>query len=220
MERQFALPIAFAAALHGAVLFGFGKSSLVEAPKEPASVVRPFPLFPPLDQPEPVIEMATESRIRREPDRPQPMATPESPAVSVESDFRFKPPAVEVVSTDVTVRIIDVSPGIRRGDGGDPFGVNALGITALDNVPRARLQPAPLYPHEAKRDGLAGEVVVEFVVDEAGAVREARVLRAAHRSLEEAALRAVLKWRFEPGRRHGRIVPFRMVVPVVFNLGG
>jgi hypothetical protein len=28
----------------------------------------------------------------------------------------------------------------------------------------------------------------------------------------------VLKWRFEPGRRNGVTVPFRMVVPVEFAL--
>ena len=31
-------------------------------------------------------------------------------------------------------------------------------------------------------------------------------------------LRAVAKWRFEPGRRHGQIVRFRMVVPIHFSL--
>jgi protein TonB len=35
---------------------------------------------------------------------------------------------------------------------------------------------------------------------------------------EEPTLRAVAKWQFEPGRRDGRIVKFRMTVPVLFNL--
>ncbi|MBE36925.1 MAG: hypothetical protein CMI16_15450 [Opitutaceae bacterium] len=40
------------------------------------------------------------------------------------------------------------------------------------------------------------------------------------RRFEEAALRAVSKWRFEPGRRHGRVVQFRMAVPIIFRLNG
>lgn len=35
---------------------------------------------------------------------------------------------------------------------------------------------------------------------------------------EEASLRAVSKWRFEPGKHHGRVVRFRMSVPLVFRL--
>ncbi len=89
---------------------------------------------------------------------------------------------------------------------------------ALDNPPRTRFQPAPIYPFESKRDGLRGEVVVEFIVDESGLVRDPRVVSSSSRVFEEATLRAVSKWKFEPGRRAGRIVPFKMAVPVVFNL--
>jgi protein TonB len=77
---------------------------------------------------------------------------------------------------------------------------------------------APLYPFEGKRDGLRGEVVVEFLVDETGAVHDPHVVRSSHRMFEEPTLRAVSKWKFEPGRRAGRVVRFKMAVPVVFSL--
>jgi outer membrane biosynthesis protein TonB len=35
---------------------------------------------------------------------------------------------------------------------------------------------------------------------------------------EEAALRAVGHWRFAPGRHHGRVVRFKMAVPIVFRM--
>ncbi|MEO5961553.1 MAG: energy transducer TonB, partial [Opitutaceae bacterium] len=64
----------------------------------------------------------------------------------------------------------------------------------------------------------AGEVLVNFMVDEAGRVSEARVVRSSDSVFEEPTLRAVSKWRFEPGRVHGDLVRFRMSVPVVFSL--
>jgi len=61
-------------------------------------------------------------------------------------------------------------------------------------------------------------VTVEFAVDTEGRVVRAEAVRYTHREFAEPAVRAVLKWRFEPGRRHGRVVPFRMAVPMEFGL--
>ncbi len=62
-------------------------------------------------------------------------------------------------------------------------------------------------------------MLVEFIVEETGRVLDPRVLDSTDRVFEEATLRAVAKWRFEPGTRDGRIVRFRMTVPGVFSLG-
>ena len=80
------------------------------------------------------------------------------------------------------------------------------------------MQMAPDYPLAMKHGGIEGSVVVEFDVDRSGQVVGIRVLRSTHREFEEPTLRAVLKWRFEPGRRNGKAVPFRMQVPVDFHL--
>ena len=88
----------------------------------------------------------------------------------------------------------------------------------LDNTPRTRFQPAPHYPPSARSTGLTGEVLVEFTVDESGRVLDPHIVRSSDRMFEEPSLRAVAKWQFEPGRSGGRIVRFRMAVPVVFNL--
>ncbi|HVU35038.1 MAG TPA: TonB family protein [Opitutaceae bacterium] len=100
------------------------------------------------------------------------------------------------------------------GDGG----IGAIGVQYLDNPPRARVQVAPVYPMEAKRDGRTGEVTVEFMVDEHGTVENPRVQKSDDHIFDEAALRAVARWRFEPGLVHGRAVRFRMAVPIVFKL--
>jgi outer membrane biosynthesis protein TonB len=45
-------------------------------------------------------------------------------------------------------------------------------------------------------------------------------LRASHPGFIESVLQAVARWKFEPGRIAGRIVRFRMSVPLVFAIEG
>ena len=216
MKREFALPIAFAAALHGAVLFGFSKSPRAAPPPKEDTFICGLTMMP--AEPEPLIELADpvpHARPRTEPDRPTPLVSPEPPVIRSDPTFVITPPVVSVDGIDSGI-LIEI-PAHPRGPGGEGMG-DIISPGLLDNPPRARLQAAPLYPYEAKRDGVRGEVLVEFMVDESGAVVDPRVVHATHRMFEEASVRAVGKWRFEPGRRNGRIVRFRMSVPVVFNL--
>lgn len=110
------------------------------------------------------------------------------------------------------------SGAIRRGVDDLSGKVPVLQIGALDRVPQTRVRVAPVYPSEARASGLTGEVWVEFVVDESGRVTRPRVMRSTDERFEAATLRAVEKWRFEPGTQKGRPVRFRMAVPVVFSL--
>jgi protein TonB len=100
---------------------------------------------------------------------------------------------------------------------GDLANVGIPGIAHLDRVPRAMVQPAPVYPDELRRQGVAGSVTVNFIVDTEGRVVKAVVVSSTHRGFEEPAVRAVLRWRFEPGTQSGRKVSFRMAVPIEFS---
>ena len=115
-----------------------------------------------------------------------------------------------------------INPGILGEVDGDPEGVFRKGAPIstgmLDSSPRAIVQTLPLYPGEAKIHGVEGRVLLGFTVDEAGRVISPYVIDRTDRQFEEAALRAVAQWRFEPGRRHGRVVRFRMAVPIIFSL--
>src|SRR5258706_540169 len=103
-----------------------------------------------------------------------------------------------------------------------PIGFAAAFHAALlfgfSNPPPSRFQPSPIYPFEGKKDALKGEVLVEFRVDEAGRVNDARVIRSSHRMFEAPTLRAVARWQFEPRRRAGRTVSFKMALPVIFHI--
>jgi len=88
----------------------------------------------------------------------------------------------------------------------------------LDQRPVARVQVAPTYPASLRRKEITGTVNISFVVDERGDVQSARVVSSDHNGLEEPALAAVRKWKFQPGRKAGRAVPVRLEIPIAFNL--
>jgi periplasmic protein TonB len=75
----------------------------------------------------------------------------------------------------------------------------------------------PNFPREMLKQGVGGDVLVGFVIDEKGKVTDARVMRSSHREFEDAALECVRKWTFEPAREDGVAVKSRMQVPIVFN---
>jgi periplasmic protein TonB len=126
------------------------------------------------------------------------------------------PPFDRVDSSDIK-RIVEFT-GISNRNGDNPSFGDVIPSTYLDNTPRTRFQASPAYPFGAKQSGITGEVHVEFVVDERGRVSDPRVVYSSNRIFDEPTLRAVAKWQFEPGRRDGKAVKFRMTVPVMFNL--
>ena len=82
----------------------------------------------------------------------------------------------------------------------------------------AGLQGRVEYPEFARRAGVEGQVVVQFVVDERGNVVDPVVLRSPNDLLAEAALKAVRESQFKPGQQRGRPVKVRFAVPVTFRL--
>jgi len=97
-------------------------------------------------------------------------------------------------------------------------GPDIFSIGKLDRAPRATVQLPPEYPYAMKHSGTNGSVLVEFDVNAEGRVVRAEAIRYSDREFAEPAVRAVKKWQFEPGRRHGKVVPFRMAVPIEFGL--
>ena len=63
--------------------------------------------------------------------------------------------------------------------------------------PRILRKVNPVYPVEAKADGLEGTVLIEVRLAKDGTVAEARVT-SGHPTLAEASLAAVRQWRYEP----------------------
>lgn len=91
-----------------------------------------------------------------------------------------------------------------------------LSMSDLDQRPRALYQPNPVYPPQLQKQGIGGTVYILFVVSEDGRVDKVKVQSSPNPILEREALKAIRNWRFEPGRRGGKPVSFRMRVPITF----
>ncbi len=101
--------------------------------------------------------------------------------------------------------------------GGKKGLADLVGAADLDEKPTPILQDPPTLTPEVRRKS-PGKVYIIFIVDERGRVQDARVQNAGRSDavLERAALNAVKRWKFEPGRRDGQPVRFRMRVPITF----
>lgn len=88
----------------------------------------------------------------------------------------------------------------------------------LDEIPRATTTVSPVYPARQRTSGITGTVLLEFVVEKDGRVTTARAIRSNHSDFSSAALTAIRKWKFEPGRKDGAIVRSRVRMPMHFNL--
>ena len=97
-------------------------------------------------------------------------------------------------------------------------GIEVFDISKLDQVPSPRFQARPQYPFEMRRAGISGEVLVDFIVDTNGDVRNAFAVHSSQREFEAAAVQAVSKWKFRAGRKNGHAVFTHMQVPIVFTL--
>lgn len=103
------------------------------------------------------------------------------------------------------------------GTGGSSL-KNVFDLAALDQRPEARVRIKPVYPFEMRRSGLKGEVVVGFIVDSNGDPREPAIVRSSNSGFDEAAIQAIMKWKFKPGKKGGAAVNTRVQQPLNFNL--
>ena len=74
------------------------------------------------------------------------------------------------------------------------------------------------YPKFAQRAGIEGRVILQFVVDKQGNVKDVTVLQSPHEVLSEEAIRVMKKAEFSPGMQRKKPVEVRMSQPIVFRL--
>ena len=74
------------------------------------------------------------------------------------------------------------------------------------------------YPEIAKRAGVEGKVYILAFVDESGNVMKAQVLKGIGAGCDEAALDAVQKTKFKPGKQRGVPVKVQVSIPIIFKL--
>lgn len=80
------------------------------------------------------------------------------------------------------------------------------------------LQKRIEYPTKALKDKVEGRVVIQFIVDRDGRVRNPEVIKGVRRDLNKEALRAVSNSRFRPGQVDGKTVPVEQVLHILFKI--
>ncbi len=96
-------------------------------------------------------------------------------------------------------------------------------FVVVENMPEligglAAIQREIQYPVIAKRAGIEGRVILQFIVDEQGRVTEPKVVRGIGGGCDEEALRALQTARFRPGTQRGKPVKVKMSLPMTFRL--
>jgi TonB family protein len=109
-----------------------------------------------------------------------------------------------------------LGPGRGPGWGDDQGETPGNGVT----WPRLVREVKPNYTADAMRAQVEGMVELEIVVLPDGSVGRVSIVRSLDNrfGLDQEAIDAVRRWRFDPGRRSGKAVPVRVGVELSFNL--
>ncbi len=215
MRRDLIIGLLVSLLLHGGVMFGHKllrwkpPEKKKEAPVAAIEVIE----MPKIEPDEPEVVEATD-----EPIKPMDFAPPmqqDLPQVVTDLSFvqKIQPPPPENIKPATGIIAIPENRDTSRFRNMEVFD-----ISKLDQQPVPRFQARPQYPFEMRRAGIAGEVVVDFLVDTNGDVQNAYAVRSSQREFEAAAVQAVSKWKFKPGRKNARNVITHMQVPIVFTL--
>lgn len=86
-----------------------------------------------------------------------------------------------------------------------------------DRLPLMRTSAEAVYPPELLKEGIAGEVLVDFIVDSNGNVVNPHSVKSSRREFEAAAIQAVGRWKFDPGVKGRRTVNTHQQTSITFQ---
>ena len=75
------------------------------------------------------------------------------------------------------------------------------------------------YPEDCKKEGIQGRVIAQFIIDKDGSVKDVKIVRGVHPSLDKEAIRvieAMQKW--TPGKVKGEPVKCQYTLPIAFKI--
>ena len=190
-------------------------------------LIAAFKFFPKFEQevvalegPQELVQVEEVEHTKQEnlpPPPPKPPVPIEAPSEDVLDDIE-----IEETEIDLEAEIEAPPPPMEeeKEEEAEP-----VFFVAVENQPEpiggiAGIQSRIVYPEIAKRAGVQGRVFIKAFVDEKGNVVKAEVLKGIGAGCDEAAVDAVLKTKFKPGRQRGKAVKVQVSIPVVFRLQG
>jgi protein TonB len=136
-------------------------------------------------------DSAPETKQRETPRRQKPEQQPPPPEMNLAKNVDPGEAVGEIASFADTSAELAEAVAVGAGTGSD-----------RDVVPLVRVDPD--YPPRARQRGIEGYVDLEFTIGPAGAVENPRVIGASPTGVfDDAALRAVRRWRYNPKLENG-----------------
>lgn len=173
-------------------------------------------------EPEEPQKRESERQEEKEPPRPEKLKTvtmqpvrptPPRPEIMLPRlDFLPVPDKAATVALPVPT-VAESSPPSSNFKGAE------FSLGDVDTAPRLIRHFPPPYPMRAKRSNIEGKVVVRALITPDGRATRISVVSAQPSNIfETSVIKAVSRWRFQPGTLHGEKVSTWIEIPVVFKL--
>lgn len=167
-----------------------------------------------LTQEQEVVEMEEVTQTKQE-EKPPPPPRPQVP-VEVPNDEIIEDQEINI-DADINMDDPLPEPEEPQEEEEEDF------FVAVENMPELKgglgdLQRKINYPDMARKAGIEGRVIIQFIVNEQGQVEDPRVIRGIGGGCDEEALRVVKQAEFEPGRQRGNPVRVQYSLPITFKL--
>ncbi|HEX2164091.1 MAG TPA: energy transducer TonB [Thermoanaerobaculia bacterium] len=173
-----------------------------EAEKQKVYVVQQVRFRPPPPQKQQEIPKPKAKKVPipdPTPDEPEPIRTPDEIQ-----------PEIDLPETDI---IFDIPEGPPPSEPEGPIHVGG-DVKAPVKVSA----PQPQYTEIARKARIQGVVIVQAIINKQGDVTDVKVLKGLPMGLDEAAVDAIRKWKFEPATLNGKPVDVYYNLTVNFTL--
>ena len=142
---------------------------------------------------------------------------PQRPQIPIATESEDIPEDVTIMDTDLDLDAPPPPPppppGARQRQEDSPI------FMAWEEAPQLIKMVTPEYPEIARKAGVEGQVIMQIVVDEEGNVLQADVVFAQPAGIfEEAAIKAMLQWKFKPAKQRDKAIKVRMGQRMDFSL--
>lgn len=186
-----------------------------------AVALPPAPELKPVGTGEPASTTAAPARLAQSQNSSRSLAEAKEPEPPVADAFASLSAGSDESPSFQTASLrVDGQPGLPGGQGAMLASLSAgpsasgprFDLASLGNRP-------PKYPELARRRGQEGRTLLQVEVSASGRPLNVEIAESSgHALLDEAALEAVARWRFQPAQRSGAAVAGTVEVPILFRL--